>query len=174
MGIESNSGVKIVILRGVPGSGKSTLAKKLEETFGFTRISSDELGLKAWRAPLQEAIERGDNLIVLDRCHSTHRQRMLTVRTIAPYKDKIRTFITTLPGVPFQDLERRIKSDVGHKYGISERLIDLRTHSKDRQDDKISMNKEGWTDFVRLSGTDLSELEESFDIVGLSEALRSW
>jgi len=153
----------VVVLRGVPGSGKSTLARELESSLGFTRISSDELGLKAWRAPLQEAVERGDKYIVLDRCHSTHNQRMHASRTLAPYKDKITTAITTLPELPFEELKRRIKADVGHTYGIETRLIALKSHSKDRHNDKISMAKEGWNHFIRLESNTLQELKEHLD-----------
>jgi len=153
----------VVCLRGVPGSGKSTLAKELERELGFTRISSDELGLKAWKKPLKEAIERGDKKIVIDRCHSTHRQRMHLVRTLAPYKDQIETAITTLPEIPFKELERRIREDVGHTYGVGTRLIALKSHSKDRQNDKISMRLEGWNHFIKLDSNSLEEMIENLE-----------
>jgi len=149
---------KIIVLRGVPGSGKSTLALQLEKNLGFTRISSDELGLKAWKAPLRQAIERGDPNIVIDRCHSTHKQRMHLVRTISPYKNQIETTIVTLPELPFDELRKRIANDVGHTYGVDKRTIALRVHSKDRQNDFISMAREGWDNFIKLEDNNLKEL----------------
>ena len=153
----------VLCLRGVPGSGKSTLAKELENTLGYTRLSSDELGLKAWKIPLREAIERGDKFIVVDRCHSTHKQRMHVVRTLAPYKDKIFTAIVTIPTPPFEELEKRIKSDVGHTYGVNDRLIALRVHSKDRQNDFISMRTEGWDRIIKLENNTLNEILKELD-----------
>lgn len=154
----------VVVLRGVPGSGKSTLARELVSSLGFTMISSDEMGLKGWRAPLEEAVVRGDKFIVIDRCHSTHDQRMHASRTLAPYKDKIITAITTLPELPFEELQRRIKADVGHPYGVDTRIIALKSHSKSRHNDKISMAKEGWNLFVRLETNSLQELCEKLEI----------
>jgi len=148
----------VFFLRGVPGSGKSTLAKELEARLGCTHISSDDLGLKAWVSPLQEAIARGDKYIVVDRCHSTYKQRMPAARAVAPYKYQIKTIIVTIPTLSYEELEKRITSDVGHTYGVTERMIALRSHLKDRQNDFISMKKEGWDQIINLNTNSANDL----------------
>lgn len=134
----------IFILRGVPGSGKTTLSKELEKTGLFTRISSDDLGLKAWKEPFVEAIERGEEYIVLDRCNTSIKQRESVTELLKPYSEKITTVLISLPKKTYKELESRIKKDIGHKYGVEQRIVALKNHLNDIKKDKVNMKKEGW------------------------------
>ena len=139
----------VVCLRGVPASGKSTLAKELEDiekgTFAqFTRISADETGPNKWVSELKQAVERKDKYIVVDRCHTTEKQRARTIDALKEYGDRVVTILLTLTEVGFTELEQRIKDDVDHTFGVEKRLHALKCHMKEQNQDKLDAYKEGW------------------------------
>jgi len=158
--MNQNEKTRIIILRGVPGSGKTTLAKKLEKELNWTRITADEHGLKAWKDPLKEAIERKDRFIILDRCHSSYNQRNNALKEIKPYKNQIITFLVTLPKLPFLELKERIIQDIGHRYAFDQRIMALKSHHKQMTYDKINKSIENWNYYINLETTSLSEFLE--------------
>ena len=140
----------VLFLRGVPGSGKSTLAKDLEKLGIFTRITADEVGLHAWKQPLIDAIERKEQYIILDRCHSSRRQRENALNVVEPYKNRVLKVLVTLAKSDYPTLERRIRNDVGHAYGVDERLVALKNHMGEIRRDRVDFKKEGFDQHIFL------------------------
>lgn len=140
----------IFFLRGVPGTGKTTLAKELEKTGMFTRITADEVGLHGWKQHLIESIEKKDKYIILDRCHSSKKQRENALKVLEPYKSNIKKILVTLDKPSFRVLATRINNDVGHAYGVSERLVALRYHSSEICNDNRNISCEVFDQHIVL------------------------
>lgn len=140
----------VLFLRGVPGSGKSTLAKDLEKLGLFTRITADEVGLNAWKQPLIEAIERKDPYIIVDRCHTSKKQRENALNVVEPYKTRVYKILVTLSKSDYDTLERRIKNDTGHAYGVDERIVALKNHISLIRKDRVDFKKEGFDQHIFL------------------------
>jgi RNA ligase len=65
--------MKLVLLVGSQGSGKTRYCS--EKLQGYTRISQDDQGKDGHRKAFNEAIENGDEFIVVDRINHTRQQR---------------------------------------------------------------------------------------------------
>ncbi len=63
----------VILLVGPQGSGKTTYCK--EKLSGYTRISQDEQGKTEHKTLYREALERGDERIVIDRINHIREQR---------------------------------------------------------------------------------------------------
>jgi len=147
----------VLLLAGVPGSGKTTMAKDLENPEGnriaqFYRISSDDVGRNKWKLELQDAIERKEKYIVLDRCHTTLQARNKVMDILRPYGDKIVTIIATLPDVGYSELEKRVLNDDTHKCTPEKRLIATKSHIKTFE--PVSSDEE-WHVKWEMSGSSL-------------------
>src|SRR5438067_946402 len=66
-------GKTVVLLVGAQGSGKTTWCR--EHLPGYLRISQDEQGQKAHYLLYEEAVQRGEPLIVVDRINGQRYQR---------------------------------------------------------------------------------------------------
>lgn len=78
---------QMILMVGPPASGKSTYAQALE---GFTRISQDDMGKMEHLTEFQDALARGENVVV-DRLNhlAEQRQRYLLPAKIQGYTTKI-------------------------------------------------------------------------------------
>lgn len=98
---------QLIVLVGLPGSGKSTMCGLYED---YTRISQDDMGKEGHMTAFNEALERGDNIII-DRCNFNIPQRS---RYLKPAKDKgYRTLIIWLQVSAF-DCKKRIRNRENH------------------------------------------------------------
>lgn len=79
---------QFILLVGAQGSGKTTYC--VEKLAGCTRVSQDEQG-KAYRARLEEALARGDPLVVVDRTNRSRSQRgeLLELARTQGYRTRI-------------------------------------------------------------------------------------
>lgn len=102
---------RLVLLIGAMGSGKSTYCE--QRLKGYTRISQDEQGKERHRILYREALERGDEFVVVDRVNHDRAQRgnYLSLAKKHGYTTRIVWFTT--------DRETCLKRCKARKYHVS-------------------------------------------------------